>query len=188
MLFSFVLGLLFLPLIAALVLIIRADGGKAFYSQPRLGRNGREFRLWKLRSMVVDADRCLELHLSDPAAREEWERTQKLRNDPRVTPIGRLIRKYSLDELPQLWNVLRGDMSLIGPRPMLPEQRVLYPGSACFRVRPGMTGLWQVSDRHVSSFAERARYDEQYVSELSLQLDLMILIKTIFVVFRGTGC
>ncbi|KKB11800.1 sugar transferase [Devosia geojensis] len=182
------LGLFFLPLIIALVLIVRADGGSAFYCQRRLGRDGREFRIWKLRSMVVDADRCLELHLADPAAREEWDRTQKLRKDPRVTPVGRLMRKYSLDELPQLWNVLNGDMSLVGPRPMLPEQRALYPGNACFRLRPGITGLWQVSDRHISSFAERARYDEQYVNELSLQLDMMILLRTISVVFRGTGC
>ncbi len=185
---AFFLGLFFLPLIIALVLIVRVDGGRAFYCQRRLGRDGREFLIWKLRSMVVDADRCLELHLADPAAREEWDRTQKLRKDPRVTRVGSFMRKYSLDELPQLWNVLNGDMSLVGPRPMLPEQRALYPGNACFRLRPGITGLWQVSDRHISSFAERAHYDERYVNELSLQLDMMILLRTIGVVFRGTGC
>lgn len=178
----------FLPLIALLVLTIRLDRHPAFYCQTRLGLGGREFKLWKLRSMVADADRCLELHLRDPVAREEWDRTQKLVRDPRITLIGRFIRKYSMDELPQLWNVLRGDMSLVGPRPMLPEQRPLYPGDAGFRVRPGITGLWQVSERNASSFAERASYDEYYAVNLSLRLEAAIMFKTLWVVLRGTGC
>ncbi len=178
----------FLPLLCLLVLAIRLDCHPAFYCQTRLGLGGKEFRIWKLRSMVADADQCLERHLADPIAREEWDRTQKLTRDPRITPIGRFIRKYSIDELPQLWNVLRGDMSLIGPRPMLPEQRPLYPGDACFRVRPGITGLWQVSERNASSFADRASYDEYYAVNLSLRLELLIMIRTIGVVLRGTGC
>ncbi|WP_108395470.1 sugar transferase [Devosia submarina] len=185
---SLALLIFFLPLITLLVLMIRLDRHPAFYCQTRLGVGGREFRLWKLRSMVADADRCLEMHLRDPVAREEWDRTQKLVRDPRITPVGRFIRKYSIDELPQLWNVLRGDMSLVGPRPMLPEQRALYPGDACFRVRPGITGLWQVSERNASSFAERASYDEYYAVNLSLRLELSIIFKTMWVVLRGTGC
>lgn len=177
----------FLPLMIILALIIRADRHPAFYGQTRLGRSGREFRIWKFRSMVADADLCLERHLADPKIRGEWERTQKLQHDPRITPIGRFIRKYSLDELPQLWNVLCGDMSLVGPRPMLPEQRVLYPGDACFKVRPGITGLWQVSERNASSFADRARYDEAYVSNLTMRLEFEIIFKTVGVVLRGTG-
>ena len=180
--------LFFLPLIILLVLMIRLDQHPAFYCQMRLGFGGKAFKLWKLRSMVADADQCLERHLRDPAARQEWDRTQKLVQDPRITRVGRFIRKYSMDELPQLWNVLRGDMSLVGPRPMLPEQRALYPGDACFRVRPGITGLWQVSERNASSFADRARYDEYYTVNLSLRLELTIIFKTVGVVLRGTGC
>ena len=119
-----------LPLVLLLGLLIRSDGGPAFYSQERIGLNGRVFRIWKLRSMRVGADQLLEAHLAaDPAARAEWETTQKLKDDPRVTPIGRSIRRNSLDELPQLWNVLKGDMSLVGPRPMMPDQARSIPAS-----------------------------------------------------------
>ena len=117
------------PLVLLLALLIRLDGGPAFYRQERIGLNGRTFRIWKLRSMRVGAEELLAEHLAaDAAARAEWETTQKLRDDPRITPIGRQIRKTSLDELPQIWNVLLGDMSLVGPRPMLPDQAPLYPG------------------------------------------------------------
>ena len=177
-----------LPVILLLGLLIRGDGGGAFYVQRRIGRGGKTFRLWKLRSMVVDADTRLREHLAaDPAARAEWDRHQKLRCDPRITPIGRLIRKTSLDELPQLWNVLRGDMSLVGPRPMLPEQAMLYPGRAYYRLRPGLTGLWQISDRNQTSFAGRAAYDTQYARRLSLPTEVFVLCATAWVVVRGTG-
>ena len=127
------------------------------------------FRLWKLRSMVVDADRKLEEYLcANPAARAEWDETQKLKDDPRITAAGRLIRKTSLDELPQLWNVLIGDMSLVGPRPMMPQQAELYPGRDYYRLRPGLTGLWQISDRNATSFAARAAYDAEYSRQMSL--------------------
>jgi lipopolysaccharide/colanic/teichoic acid biosynthesis glycosyltransferase len=184
---SAALLMFFLPLITLLIVTIRLDRHPAFYRQTRLGLGGREFQIWKLRSMVADADRCLETHLRDPVAREEWDRTQKLVRDPRITRVGRFIRKYSMDELPQLWNVLRGDMSLVGPRPILPEQRPLYPGDACFKTRPGITGLWQVSERNASSFADRSRYDEYYVANMSLRLELAIMLKTVWVVLRGTG-
>jgi lipopolysaccharide/colanic/teichoic acid biosynthesis glycosyltransferase len=185
---SALLLLFFLPLMILLVLAIKLDGHPAFYNQARLGLDGKEFRIWKFRSMVSDADRRLAQHLLDPAVRQEWDCNQKLVRDPRITRIGRFIRKYSLDELPQLWNVLRGDMSLIGPRPMMPEQRALYPGDACFKVRPGITGLWQVSERNASTFADRARYDDFYAANLSVRMELLILFKTVGVVLRGTGC
>lgn len=178
-----------LTLVGAIALVVRLDGNPAFYGQPRLGRDGKVFTLWKLRSMVPNADRKLEQHLREnPAARAEWDRTQKLRKDPRITPLGRYLRKYSLDELPQLWNVLKGDMSLVGPRPMFPEQRQHYPDTAYFEMRPGITGLWQISERNNCSFAERAKRDTSYARMLSLRADLYILIMTAVVVVRGTGC
>jgi lipopolysaccharide/colanic/teichoic acid biosynthesis glycosyltransferase len=178
-----------LPLVALLAAIVALDGGRPFYSQPRVGRGGREFRMWKLRSMVVDADRRLADHLAaDPVARDEWDAMQKLRRDPRVTRFGRFLRKSSLDELPQLWNVLRGEMSLVGPRPMLPEQRALYPSAVYYRMRPGITGYWQTSDRNRSTFAARALSDAAYERDLSLATDLRLLWRTVAVVLRGTGC
>ena len=127
--------------------------------------------------MVIDADQRLAAHLAaDPALRAEWDETQKLKNDPRITAVGRLLRKTSLDELPQLWNVLKGDMSLVGPRPMMPEQRALYPGRAYYSMRPGLTGPWQVSDRNETSFAGRAEFDAAYARRMSLRTDLVILL------------
>lgn len=182
-------GIFFLPLIVVLALIVRLDGSSAFYRQPRVGKDGRIFLLWKLRSMVPDADAALTLYLdSNPAARAEWDSAQKLKHDPRLTRIGYHLRRYSLDELPQLWNVLIGDMSLIGPRPMMPHQRPLYPGTAYFDFRPGLSGLWQISERNNCSFADRAAYDTLYAQTVSLGTDLQILWRTVGVVFRGTGC
>ena len=176
------------PLVFVLAFLVRRDGGPAFYCQDRIGRDGRVFRIWKLRSMVPDADALLAAHLeAHPEARDEWDRTQKLRDDPRITPVGRLIRKTSLDELPQLWNVVAGDMSLVGPRPMLPAQAPRYPGRAYYRLRPGLTGFWQISSRTQSSFAERAVFDSRYAAELSFLTDLRVLFATVRVVLRGTG-
>ena len=177
-----------LPLVLLLALLIRRDGGSAFYCQTRVGQNGRSFRIWKLRSMVMDAEARMRAHLArDPAARAEWEETQKLKSDPRVTPLGRMIRKTSLDELPQLWNVLRGDMSLVGPRPMMPEQARLYPGRAYYSLRPGITGFWQISSRNETSFAGRAAYDTRYARRVSFATDFGVLLATVRVVLRGTG-
>ena len=157
-------------------------------STPRVGRHGRIYTIWKLRSMTRDADQALEAHLAaNPEARVEWDRTQKLKNDPRITKLGRVLRKSSLDELPQLFNVLRGDMSLVGPRPMMPEQQALYPGTAYYKLRPGITGMWQVSKRNESTFADRARFDTQYDRRLSLLTDIKLLLATVRVVLRGTG-
>jgi lipopolysaccharide/colanic/teichoic acid biosynthesis glycosyltransferase len=178
-----------LPVVLVLALLVMRDGGRPFYGQARLGLGGRSFRMWKLRSMVEGADALLEAHLAaDPAARAEWDATQKLKVDPRVTRIGRFLRRSSLDELPQLWNVLVGDMSLVGPRPMMVCQRALYPGQSYFRLRPGITGPWQVSDRHESDFVDRVRFDDAYDRSLSLGTDLRLLWRTVWVVLRGTGC
>lgn len=177
-----------LILVGALAVLVRLDGGGAFFWQSRVGRDGKLFKLWKLRTMVPDADSRLSEHLAkSPEALDEWTRCQKLANDPRITRIGFYLRKYSLDELPQLFNVLRGDMSLVGPRPMLPEQRNLYPDTAYFSLRPGMTGLWQVSKRNACTFAERAQIDTRYARTFSFRTDLWILAQTPFVVLKGTG-
>jgi exopolysaccharide production protein ExoY len=177
-----------LPLLGILALAISLDGHSPFYRQKRLGRNGRIFTLWNLRSMVAGAEARLEAHLSaDPAARAEWTLTQKLKKDPRITGIGRVLRKSSADELPQLLNVLRGDMSLVGPRPMMPDQAPLYPGTAYYALRPGITGSWQVSARNESSFADRARFDTDYEQRISAAADFAILLATVRVVLQGTG-
>ncbi len=178
-----------LLLMLPLCLLIMRDGAAPFYSQERLGRDGRVFRIWKLRSMVPDAEAALAAHLAaDPRARIEWEVTQKLRDDPRITPFGRLLRKSSLDEVPQLWNVLRGDMALVGPRPMMVSQREIYPGTAYYALRPGITGYWQTAVRNDSSFAERAAFDHAYLRDLSLGTDIAVLMRTVRVVLAGTGC
>jgi len=138
--------------------------------------------------MVTDADERLREHLeNNPTAKLEWDVNQKLRNDPRITAVGHFIRKTSLDELPQLFNVLLGDMSIVGPRPFLPNQKDLYKGHAYYTMRPGLTGLWQVSDRNESSFAERTIYDNQYAQKLTLRTDASIVLRTVGAVVRGTG-
>lgn len=178
-----------LPVILLLALCVSWSGGKPFYTQKRVGRDGKIFNLLKLRTMIHDADEVLETYLTDnPAMRTEWDTKQKLLDDPRVTPLGRFLRKSSIDELPQLFNVLRGDMSLVGPRPMMVDQRDLYPGHDYFELRPGITGLWQISDRNKTSFADRAFYDARYNQRLSFQTDASILVSTVSVVLRGTGC
>jgi lipopolysaccharide/colanic/teichoic acid biosynthesis glycosyltransferase len=156
----------FIPVTLVLLVfgaLIALDGKSPLYLQNRIGRNGKVFRMWKLRSMVHNADAQLEAYLaSNPEARDEWDRTQKLRKDPRITAIGAFIRKTSLDELPQLVNVLKGDMSLVGPRPMMLDQKAIYPGTAYYAMRPGITGMWQTSVRNESSFSERAIFDARY--------------------------
>jgi lipopolysaccharide/colanic/teichoic acid biosynthesis glycosyltransferase len=177
-----------LPLVLILAVLIMRDGHSPFYMQERVGRGGRIFRLWKLRTMVPDAKAHLEKYLAgNEEARREWDAYQKLSCDPRITGFGRFLRKSSLDEIPQLWNVLKGDMSLVGPRPMMPEQRDLYPGRAYYALRPGLTGMWQVSDRNASTFAQRAEFDTTYERDLSAMLDAKLIVTTVGVVVRGTG-
>jgi len=177
------------PVLGLLMLALWLEGGKPLYLQPRLGKGGRVFRMWKLRSMVVGADRKLEACLAaDPALRREWELTQKLKRDPRITALGRLLRRTSLDELPQLVNVIKGDMSLVGPRPMLPDQLPLYlHPEAYLALRPGITGLWQVSARNEEAFALRAVLDRDYHDTLSLRRDLAIIGATFGAVVNATG-
>lgn len=181
-----------LPLIAAILFVTALGGGRALYSQVRVGRDGRLFRCWKVRTMIPEADAVLAriLH-NNGALAEEWRTTQKLARDPRVTRFGAHLRRTSLDELPQLWNVLSGTMSLVGPRPFTPEQRGLYRNGRAdadyYRMRPGITGLWQVSRRNRGSFAERATYDSAYRVRMSFWSDLAILARTVVVVLRATG-
>ena len=177
-----------LPIIALMALLAALDGASPFYRQRRVGKNGRIFDMIKIRTMVPDARGQLENYLaSDPLAREEWDSTQKLKDDPRITTVGKIMRKSSLDELPQLWNVLRGDMSIVGPRPMMEDQVHLYPGSEYYALRPGITGPWQVSDRNNTTFAERAKFDTDYYNTLSFKTDLGFLVRTVGVVLRCTG-
>ena len=177
------------PVVAALAVVIARDGGKPFYSQMRVGKGGKWFRMWKLRSMVCDADERMEDYLAaHPEARLEWDSTQKLKDDPRITRVGKIIRQTSLDELPQLWNVLKGEMSLVGPRPMMVSQQVIYPGVAYYLLRPGCTGLWQTAGRNRTTFEARADYDTTYEHQLSLTNDLKILVDTVGVIVKGTGC
>lgn len=177
------------PVILISALIIWLDGSNPFYTQKRIGYGNKVFRIWKLRSMVPGADDILrELLESDPSANMEWTTSQKLRSDPRITGFGRFIRKYSIDELPQIWNVLKGDMSIVGPRPMMPEQRSLYPGKSYYNFRPGITGLWQITERNESSFFARSEYDKAYAQSVSAKLDVAIILSTVRVVVQGTGC
>lgn len=177
------------PLIVLFAVLVARDGNSPFYRQDRVGKDGRVFSIWKLRTMLPNADRLLAEHLNkNPMARREWDENQKLKDDPRVTPFGHQLRKTSMDELPQLWNVFVGDMSLVGPRPMMTEQQGLYSGKAYYLMRPGLTGYWQISDRNGSSFAARASFDTRYSNEMSLSTDISVLSKTVGVVLRGTGC
>ncbi|SEW44238.1 Sugar transferase involved in LPS biosynthesis (colanic, teichoic acid) [Cognatiyoonia koreensis] len=176
------------PVIALLAIAVLITGQSPFYVQQRIGLNGKIFLMFKLRTMLPNAEKRLELYLKDnPDARAEWDSKQKLLEDPRVTPIGNWLRKTSLDELPQLINVLNGSMSLVGPRPMMPEQKAQYKGAAYYRLRPGMTGLWQVSDRNDCEFTGRVRFDEIYGRMVSLTTDIRVLAQTVVVVIKGTG-
>lgn len=184
-------GLVCLPLSLLISLLIACDSpGPILYSQTRIGRGGRFFRAWKFRSMVVNADIALEQYLYDhPDLRQSWEQDHKLKNDPRITRIGRFLRRTSLDEMPQLWNVFKGDMSMVGPRPIVEEEVCRYGDKFAFylQVLPGLTGLWQVSGRNNVSYDERVNFDAYYVRNWSMWLDLYILIRTIKVVLAGDG-
>jgi len=183
--------ILLAPVFILIALLIKLDSkGPIIFKQKRVGKDGKLFTSYKFRTMYVDADKRLkEILEKDPEARREWEKYWKLKNDPRVTRVGRFLRKYSLDELPQFFNVIKGDMSVVGPRPYLPEE-VKYMGEYAriiLRVRPGITGLWQVSGRSNLGFEHRIKLDTWYVLNWSLWLDLVILIKTPIVVLRKEG-
>jgi lipopolysaccharide/colanic/teichoic acid biosynthesis glycosyltransferase len=182
---------LFGPLYVIVALCVAISMGRpVHFWQNRLGENGQRFRFYKFRSMVRNSEDVLDEFLSrNDMARTEWDTFQKLEKDPRITPTGMIIRKLSLDELPQFWNVLKGDMSLVGPRPCMERQRSLYGKGwdhYC-AVRPGITGLWQVSGRNRLSYARRVELDVEYVSNWSLWLDIKILLKTVRAVVSGEG-
>lgn len=181
---------IFLVFFVIVILIVLDSKGPVFYRQARIGRFGRKFYVYKFRTMVQDADRVLTSYLgSSPEMKAEWLATRKLKNDPRVTRVGSVLRKLSLDELPQLWNILTGDMSLVGPRPIVDDEVERY--GECFdiyfQVRPGLTGLWQVSGRNDITYEQRVALDEYYVRNRSLRLDMEILLKTVVVVLPGKG-
>jgi UDP-galactose-lipid carrier transferase len=178
------------PLFLLIALLIKRDGGPVFYRHKRVGPFGLPFNCLKFRTMVVDADKILQTLLKiDQAVAAEWQATQKLKNDPRITPIGHFLRRTSLDELPQLINVWRGEMSLVGPRPIVAEEMARYGNNMLFysRMRPGLTGLWQVSGRSETSYHRRIELDVLYVTTWSLWLDLVILIKTVPAVLDRRG-
>ena len=183
--------LLLLPVFAGIALAIALTSpGPVVYGQVRIGRHNTRFTAWKFRSMCANADQVLRHHLdANPALRREWERDHKLKNDPRVTTIGRFLRTTSLDELPQLWNVLKGEMSLIGPRPIVDAEIVRYGDSfdSYQSVRPGISGMWQVSGRNNTSYGERVQFDEYYVTNWSVWLDLYIIGRTVKTVLLREG-
>ncbi len=185
------LGLLLLsPVFWIVAKRIKQDGGPAFYAQRRIGQDGKEFRCWKFRSMIVNADQVLEGYLAqNPEARAEWTREFKLRDDPRITPIGHMIRRTSIDELPQLFNVLKGEMSLVGPRPIVQAETHYYGDKIdhYMSVKPGITGLWQASGRNDISYEQRVALDTWYVENWSLWNDIVIILKTIHVVLARKG-
>ena len=185
-------GLCILPILILLTLLVRMDSkGSAFYNAARIGKHGKSFKCYKFRSMYQDSDRILQEYLAkNPDAKAEWDTYAKLRGyDPRVTKVGNWMRKYSLDELPQLWNVIKGDMSLVGPRPYLPREKEDIGKdltTICLTV-PGITGYWQVSGRNEITFSGRVNMDVWYVQNWSIWIDLMYLFKTVKVVFCGHG-
>jgi len=185
-----VLAIVFSPLMVAIFLFMRRSGGSVIYKHRRVGRDGRLFECPKFRTMVPNADQILrDLLERDPALKAEWVQDHKLRNDPRITQLGRFLRRTSLDELPQLWNVVRGEMSLVGPRPVVREELLRYGRNvgAYLAAKPGITGLWQVTGRNNTDYRRRVVLDTYYVRNQNLALDLFILIKTTGVVVRGKG-
>lgn len=184
------LAIVFAPLIVAIVLVLRRDGGALIFRHKRVGLNGEEFDCLKFRTMVPDAQKVLQTLLEqDGALRDEWERNHKLSVDPRVTRLGRFLRQTSLDELPQLWNVFRGEMSLVGPRPVTREELLRYGRNMIIymMVKPGITGLWQVSGRSETDYRRRVAIDVCYVRNQGFLLDLWILLKTTMVVLGRRG-
>jgi len=186
------LGPLALVIVVPIMMVLWGQGGRVFYSQMRVGKDGQLFRLWKFRTMAQDADARLREHLAMcPQAAAEWARGGKLRVDPRIRPLGHFLRRMSLDELPQLWNVIRGEMSLVGPRPVRPDELVVVYGASAAAYKsclPGLSGLWQVSGRNRLGYAQRAALDRHYAQHRSLRMDLWILLRTVRAVLSGSGC
>lgn len=185
------LGLIVLsPVFFVVTLFIRLDGGNVFYGHKRVGLGGKEFKCWKFRSMKTNSKEILaRLLKEDEGIRKEWEISFKIKNDPRITRIGKFLRKTSLDELPQLWNVLKGDMSLVGPRPVVQDELEYYEGYEGYylAVRPGLTGVWQVNGRSDTTYKQRVKFDVWYANNWSIWNDIVILCKTVKIVLLGKG-
>jgi len=182
--FSLFVLLLCLPLLLFIAMAIRfSSSGKIVYSQERIGRGGTPFRCYKFRTMYPDADQLLQQILKkDEEKRKEWEQNHKLKNDPRITPIGAFLRRTSLDELPQFWNVLKGDLSVVGPRPVVSEEIIKHYKSKAYKIlsiRPGITGMWQISGRSNTTYQQRIALDEYYVDRRTFMLDMKIVALTI---------
>ena len=187
---SMAIMIIFMPILVVIGICVLVSGRPVFFSHERVGLNGKKFKCYKFRSMMPNAQELLdELLLNDPAAREEWNREFKLKNDPRVTKIGHFLRKTSLDEIPQLWNVLKGEMSLVGPRPITEKELDKYKTSArhYLKTKPGLTGLWQISGRSDISYGERVTLDRWYAKNWSVMSDLAILLKTVQVIKNRKG-
>lgn len=187
---AIVLGILLLPIIAVLFFVARSDGGPAFFAHKRVGQNGKPFYCLKMRTMVLNAEEKLGEYLkNNPEAAAEWAKTQKLADDPRITEVGRFLRKTSLDELPQIWNVLKGDMSFVGPRPIVEAELEHYGPLAdmYLSMKPGVTGHWQVFGRENGCYTERRNMDRAYSRQMSIAKDLELIARTATVIVRPTG-
>lgn len=190
--FSFLAMIFFLPIVLAICLFIKLSSpGPLFYQCKRVGKDGHPIYCWKFRTMCENADKKLkEILAENPKLKQEWEMFYKLKDDPRVTLMGKFLRKTSLDELPQFWNVLKGDLSVVGPRPVTEEEIKKYFGSKAAKilsVRPGLTGIWQTSGRSLITFEQRVQLEESYIDRQSLLLDLRIIFKTIPSMFISRG-
>jgi Undecaprenyl-phosphate galactose phosphotransferase WbaP len=184
------LGILLSPLIIAICIMIRLEGRPVLFWHKRIGRNGKAFLCLKFRTMAADAEKALrELLKAQPALRDEWTENHKLRDDPRITATGRFLRQSSLDELPQLWNILRGEMSLVGPRPIVRAELLRYGRDVAtyLAVKPGLTGLWQVKGRSDTSYRRRVAMDKYYVRNWNVLLDIYIVFATVGVVLKRAG-
>ncbi|KMK68023.1 glycosyl transferase [Puniceibacterium sp. IMCC21224] len=193
--FDLILAMVLLPIILPIIAVLWAftvrDGGSGFYGHRRIGRHGQSFRCWKIRTMQINAEQRLKTYLvENPEAAAEWACGFKLTNDPRITRLGAFLRASSLDELPQIWNVLAGEMSFVGPRPVVRAELRRYGAmrTAYLSMRPGITGLWQVSGRNNVSYEERVMLDVTYVSTVSFLTDIKLLVKTARAVTDRTGC
>jgi Undecaprenyl-phosphate galactose phosphotransferase WbaP len=185
-------GLIFgFPLLALIAIMVALDSpGPIFYRHNRIGKGGQTIRVWKFRTMVANADLVLGDYLDKhPELRLEWEASQKLKNDPRITRVGKLLRQFSLDELPQILNILKGEMSVVGPRPIVTDEVKYYEDVFTLykQVNPGLTGLWQVSGRSDVDYSDRVHFDEYYIRNWSIWLDIYIILRTIWVVIRRKG-
>lgn len=192
--FDLCLAILLLPIISPVLVglwaVVRTEGGPGFFGHRRIGKNGRVFRCWKIRTMVPDAEERLVAFLkSNPEAADEWARDHKLTNDPRITQLGRFLRESSLDELPQIWNVLKGEMSFVGPRPVVRDEMRKYglARTAYLTMKPGITGLWQVSGRNDVTYEDRVAMDVTYLQTVSFTNDCRLILKTITSVLNRTG-